>query len=58
MERQLVERNEILKDLIAWHNPNYGIDEQWARFYPYGQRVKSASASPPKRLNTIELQAV
>jgi hypothetical protein len=29
-------RIEILKELFPWDDPNYGIDEQWAVFYPYG----------------------
>lgn len=29
-------RRNMLKELFPWDNPNYGIDEQWAVFYPYG----------------------
>jgi glyoxylase-like metal-dependent hydrolase (beta-lactamase superfamily II) len=28
-------RRELLADLFPWSDPNFGIDEQWARFYPY-----------------------
>ncbi|MEW6237177.1 MAG: MBL fold metallo-hydrolase [Candidatus Omnitrophota bacterium] len=40
MIRTLQERVEILRDLFPWDDPNFGIDEQWARFYPYGSTVK------------------
>ena len=35
----MLERNSILKDLFPWDNINYGIDEQWIRVYPYGQKA-------------------
>lgn len=35
----LVERNTILKDMFPWDNPNYGVDEQWIKVYPYGQKA-------------------
>ena len=31
----------MLGELIAWDDPNYGIDEQWAWFYPYGSQSKA-----------------
>jgi hypothetical protein len=34
----------ILRDLFPWDSPNYGVDEQWARFYPYG--VIAAAGKP------------
>jgi hypothetical protein len=37
MARTLEQRKAILNDLFAWDDANYGIDEQWARIYPYGQ---------------------
>ncbi len=30
------ERIAMLRDLVPWDDPNYGVDEQWAWFYPYG----------------------
>jgi glyoxylase-like metal-dependent hydrolase (beta-lactamase superfamily II) len=33
--RSLERRLEILKALFPFDDPNYGVDEQWARFYPY-----------------------
>ena len=35
----LTERTRILKELIPFDDINYGIDEQWARIYPYGQKA-------------------
>ncbi len=37
MRNALVERRKLLADLLPWDEPNYGIDERWARIYPYGQ---------------------
>lgn len=39
MTNILSERTNILKDLFPWDDINYGIDEQWIRIYPYGQKV-------------------
>ncbi|UCG57030.1 MAG: MBL fold metallo-hydrolase [Phycisphaerales bacterium] len=36
----LAERKRILADLFPWDEPNYGIDEQWVRMYPYSQQAK------------------
>ncbi len=33
-------RKKLIADFVAWDDPNFAIDEQWARFYPYGQEVK------------------
>jgi len=41
MTKVLEERRQILADLFPWDEPNYGIDEQWARIYPYGQQTKA-----------------
>jgi len=30
------ERVAMLSELFPWDDPNYGVDEQWAVFYPYG----------------------
>ncbi len=37
MARTLEQRRAVLADLFPWDDANYGIDEQWARMYPYGQ---------------------
>jgi len=36
MRRSLERRIAILKELLPWDDPNFGLDEQWARFEPYG----------------------
>lgn len=41
MTEVLEKRRQILADLFPWDEPNYGIDERWARIYPYGQRAKA-----------------
>lgn len=43
MEESLRKRTSMLKELFPWDSPNYGIDEQWARFYPYGVDAKPGS---------------
>lgn len=46
IERMLAtlrERVDILRSLFPWDDPNYGLDECWARFYPYGIEVKKES---------------
>jgi glyoxylase-like metal-dependent hydrolase (beta-lactamase superfamily II) len=37
---KLEKRRLILAKLFPWDEPNYGIDERWARIYPYGQKIK------------------
>lgn len=44
MRSKLTERNIILKELLPWDDINYGIDEQWARAYPYGQKARPGSS--------------
>jgi len=39
MTNALVERKAILESLFPWDDINYGLDEQWARLYPYGQKT-------------------
>jgi len=41
MTQVLEKRRQILADLFPWDEPNYGIDEQWARIYPYGQQAEA-----------------
>ena len=31
---------ELLQSLFPWDDPNFGIDEGWARFYPYACTVR------------------
>ena len=40
MTATLTKRKALLAELFPWDEPNYGIDERWIRFYPYGQKGK------------------
>ena len=40
MMEKLEQRKRILAKLFPWDEPNYGIDERWARIYPYGQKIR------------------
>ena len=50
MENTLIKRIKLMNDLFPFDNANYGIDERWVRFYPYGQKTKPNS--------TITLSAI
>lgn len=41
LEKNLQKRKEILDELLPWDDINYGIDEQWAAFYPRGASAKA-----------------
>jgi len=40
MTATLTKRKELLAELLPWDEPNYGIDERWIRFIPYGSKAK------------------
>lgn len=40
MKDSFARRRELLRDLFPWDDPDFGVDEQWARIYPYGQEIK------------------
>lgn len=40
MTAVLRQRKQLLTELFPWDDCNYGIDEQWARAYPYGQSAR------------------
>ena len=40
------ERRQLLRDLLPWDDPDYGVDEQWARIYPYGQEIQTQHWAP------------
>ena len=40
LETRYAERTRILRELFPWDDPNYGIDERWATFYPYGPTLR------------------
>jgi glyoxylase-like metal-dependent hydrolase (beta-lactamase superfamily II) len=45
MTRKLQERKTLMRDLLPWDDPNYGMDEQWARIYPYGQTIQPGKSA-------------
>ncbi len=47
----LTKRKALLAELFPWDEPNYGIDERWIRFYPYGLKTR------PGRTVRISLKA-
>lgn len=61
------ERIELQGELFVGDSPNYGVDEQWAFFYPYASRVKPGEEtklkfriwnhSPKKRTYSIRPQS-
>jgi len=40
MTATLERRKDLLAALLPWDEPNYGIDERWIRFYPYGLKAR------------------
>lgn len=63
LESKYRERATTLEELFPWDDLNYGIDEQWAVFYPYGVdtapgqtqqvEVRVTNHSPKERTFTI-----
>jgi len=40
LEGRYRERAAMIAELVPWDDPNYGIDEEWAWFYPYGSEAR------------------
>jgi hypothetical protein len=40
MTDSLRRRKALLAELLPWEEPNYGIDERWVRFSPYGSKAR------------------
>jgi len=40
MTATLTKRKALLAELLPWDEPNYGIDERWVRFGPYGSKAR------------------
>jgi glyoxylase-like metal-dependent hydrolase (beta-lactamase superfamily II) len=65
MIETLTKRKALLAELFPWDEPNYGIDERWIRFYPYGCKAKPGQTiqmslkafnhSKVSRMFTVEL---
>ncbi len=45
LERQYRLRIEMLRELFPWDDPNYGVDEHWATFYPHGLTVPANAST-------------
>lgn len=45
MRDTLRRRIPLLKDLLPFDDPNYGLDESWVRLHPYWVRVKRGEAA-------------
>lgn len=43
LDRRLRERMALLRELFPWDDLNYGIDERWVEFYPYGVEARPGS---------------
>ncbi|MFT5123209.1 MAG: glyoxylase-like metal-dependent hydrolase (beta-lactamase superfamily II) [Candidatus Omnitrophota bacterium] len=52
LERTYRERIAIQRDLFPWDDPNYGVDEQWAVFYPRVVTLK------PGETRELELRVI
>ena len=39
MANVLAKRRAIMAELFPWNEPDYGIDERWARIHPYSQKA-------------------
>lgn len=44
MLENLEGRHRLLRDLFPWDDPNFGLDDQWARFYPYQAETQAGKA--------------
>ena len=41
MREVLQEKKRVIAEMVAWEDPNFGVDEQWSRFYPYGPQASA-----------------
>ncbi len=46
LKKTFTQRKELLRSLFPWDDPDYGIDEQWARIHPYAQEVPAERWTP------------
>lgn len=46
LKETFARRRELLHELFPWDEPDFGIDEQWARIYPYGQEIQPERWTP------------
>ena len=50
MTDTFLRRRDLVAALFPWDDPNFGVDEQWARFYPYTTEVEVG--------RTVKLQVI
>jgi len=43
MIQMFTERRAVFAELFPWDDPNFGVDEEWARFYPYTAEVRAGA---------------
>jgi glyoxylase-like metal-dependent hydrolase (beta-lactamase superfamily II) len=43
MIENLESRRKLIAALVPWDDPNFGLDEQWVRFYPYTAKAAAGS---------------
>jgi glyoxylase-like metal-dependent hydrolase (beta-lactamase superfamily II) len=46
MQETFARRKELLRELFPWEEPDFGVDELWARIDPYGQEVQPERWTP------------
>jgi glyoxylase-like metal-dependent hydrolase (beta-lactamase superfamily II) len=44
LETRYRARIAVLQQLFPWDDPNFGLDEHWACFYPYGAKLKNGAS--------------
>ena len=44
MEKTLEAKRAVASELVPWEDPNFGLDEQWARLYPYGVEARAGES--------------
>jgi len=44
MIETFTKRGKLFADLFPWDDPNFGVDDQWARFYPYTVEVTAGES--------------
>jgi hypothetical protein len=48
----------LLSPLFPWDDPNFGVDEEWTRFYPYTAEVAAGGHLELKVLRNEAVDAV
>lgn len=43
IEKVLVDREALYRELLPWEDPNFGVDQNWIRAYPYEQTARAGA---------------